>query len=161
MKNLLLKETKLGKWVFANKNFVKWEKIIDFQGAILEYSELPNPYEEVEDHYLQIDKKLYMWPSGKLDDFLNHSCNPNSGLKFVNKRIILFAIKNIKKRSQIAWDYSTTMDEDERELDCQCGSKNCRKKVKDFKYLPEKIQKKYINLWIVPGYIFKKYFFIF
>ncbi len=78
---LVLKESKSGKGVFANKNFKKGEKIIEFMGKLFREEELPAPYEKVEDHYLQIDKKLYMGPSGLLDDFFNHSCEPNSGLK--------------------------------------------------------------------------------
>ena len=114
---------------------------------------MPIQYDEVEDHYVQIDKNLYMGPSGGVDDFFNHSCNPNSGLKIEGKRVILVAIKNIKKNKEIMWDYSTTMDEDDWELDCTCGSKNCRKRIRDFKYLPKEIQQKYIKLGIVPKYI--------
>ena len=96
-----------------------------------------------------------MGPSGGLNDFLNHLCNPNSGLKIEGKRVTLIAIKNIKKGKEIKWDYSTTMDEDDWELDCKCGSKNCRKRIKDFKYLPKKLRQKYIKLRIVPEYILK------
>jgi len=45
------------------------------------------------------------------------------------------------------------MDEDDWELDCICESKNCRKKISDFKHLPKAIQQKYIKLGIVPKYI--------
>ena len=63
------------------------------------------------------------------------------------------SIKDIKKGEEITWDYSTTMDEDKWEMDCVCQSKNCRKRIKDFKYLPKEIQQKYIKLGIVPDYI--------
>jgi len=94
-----------------------------------------------------------MGPSGGLDDFFNHPCNPNSGLKIQNGKAILVAIKNIKSGEEITWDYSTTMNEDDWEMDCVCGSKNCRGRIRDFKYLPENVQQKYINLRIVPKYI--------
>ncbi|MEM3091465.1 MAG: SET domain-containing protein [Candidatus Pacearchaeota archaeon] len=155
MSNLILGKSKNGKAVFANKNFKKGEEIIEFKGKIFTYEQLPESYNEVEDHYVQIDKNLYMGPSGNLDDFFNHSCNPNSGLKIEGKRVILIAIENIKKGEEITWDYSTTMDENDWEMDCMCQSKKCRKKVKDFKYLPKKIQQKYIQLRVVPKYILK------
>ena len=66
---------------------------------------------------------------------------------------ILVAIKNIQKGEEITLDYSTTMDEDDWELDCQCPSKNCRKKIRDFKYVPKEVQRRYIILGIVPKYI--------
>jgi hypothetical protein len=48
------------------------------------------------------------------------------------------------------------MDEDEWEMDCKCKSKNCRKRIRDFKYLPKEIQEKYLRLGIIPKYCKKK-----
>jgi SET domain-containing protein len=54
-----------------------------------------------DDRYVQVDKNKYLGPSGDFDDLVNHSCNPNSGLKIKNKKAILIAIKNIKKGEEI------------------------------------------------------------
>lgn len=62
------------------------------------------------------------------------------------------AIKDIEKGEEITWDYSTTMDEDIWEMDCNCGSKKCRKRIRDFKYLPKEIKERYVKLGIVPDY---------
>jgi SET domain-containing protein len=153
MGTLILGQSKLGKAVFANKNFQKGEEIIDFKGQQMKRNELPELFTPEEDKYIQVGKDEYMGPSGDFDDFFNHSCNPNSGLKNIGKRLILIAIKNIKKGEEITWDYSTTMDEDYWEMDCMCKSKNCRKRIRDFKYLPKEIQQKYIKLEIVQKYI--------
>lgn len=102
---------------------------------------------------MQIGKNVYMGPSGGLDDLVNHSCNPNSGLMIQGKRAILVAIKNIRKSEEITMDYSTTMDEDDWEMDCKCQSKNCRKRIRDFKYLPKETQQAYMVWGIVPKYI--------
>lgn len=153
MSTLILGQSKLGRVIFANKNFKKGEEIIEFKGGLFTYEQLPTPYNEVEDHYTQIGKNLYMGPSGDYDDFFNHSCNPNSGSKINNEKVILIATKDIKTGEEITWDYSTTMDEDDWELDCMCKNKNCRKRIRDFKYLPKKLQLKYIKLGIVPKYI--------
>lgn len=152
-KFLTVKNTKNGKGVFADKNFKKDEIIFEFHGKFFTYEELPTPYNEVEDHYVQIDKNLYMGPSGDIDDFFNHSCNPNAGLKPDDGKVFLIAIKNISSGDEITWDYSTTMDEDDWEMDCKCGSKICRKRIRDFKYLSPDIQKIYLDLGIVPKYI--------
>lgn len=106
---------------------------------------------------MQIGENLYMGPSGNIDDFFNHSCNPNSGLKINGKKVFLIAIEDIKKDDEITWDYSTTMDEDDWEMDCNCDSKNCRGRIRDFKYLPSDIQKRYLDLGIVPEYISKNF----
>ena len=50
------------------------------------------------------------------------------------------------------------MNKDGWEMNCNCGSNNCRGKIRDFKYLPPEIQQKYLTLDIVPEYIARKYF---
>lgn len=153
MPDLSLKQTKNGNDVFANKNFKRGEQIIEFHGKFVTYEQLPRPYNEVKDHYVQIGKNLYMGPSGNIDDFFNHSCSPNSGLKITGKKAVLAAIRDIQKGEEITWDYSTTMDEDDWTMECTCGSQNCRKTIMDFKYLPKNVQQRYIKLGIVPDYI--------
>ncbi|MBI2650036.1 SET domain-containing protein [Candidatus Woesearchaeota archaeon] len=157
MGTLTLKNSKNGKGVFANKEFKKNERIIGFQGKLLTYEEFPRHYTKFEDHCVQIGKNLYMSPSGEIDDFFNHSCNPNSGLKIKDKKAFLIAVKNIKNGEEITWDYSTTMDEDFWEIECKCGIRNCRKRIRDFKYLPKKIQQKYIKLGIAPKYLIEEF----
>ncbi|MBI2625395.1 MAG: hypothetical protein HYW70_03640 [Candidatus Nealsonbacteria bacterium] len=68
-----------------------------------------------------------------------------------------FLLLRISIRGEITFDYSTTMDEDDWGMDCQCGSKSCRGRIRDFKYLPPDIQKKYLDLGIVPEYISKNF----
>ena len=65
----------------------------------------------------------------------------------------LFAVKDIETGQEITWDYSTTLDEDEWELDCACESAACRGRIRDFKHLPKNLQQKYISLGIVPDYV--------
>jgi len=150
MDKLVLRQSEHGKSVFAKADILKGELIIEFHGKILTYEQLPSPYETVEDHYVPIGEKLYMGPSGGLDDFLNHCCDPNSGLKIRGEQVVLIAIRNIKQGEEVCWDYSTTMDENEWEMDCDCKSPKCRGRIRDFKHLPLKIQRKYIGLGIVP-----------
>ena len=153
MNKLILGQSNNELGVFANKPFRRLQEIIQFKGKLFTREQLPKPYDKVEDHYVQIGKNLYMGPSGQLDDLFNHSCNPNSGLRISNQKVVLIAIKDILRKEEITWDYSTTMDEDNWELDCTCKSENCRKRIRDFKYLSKELQQKYISLKIVPRYI--------
>ena len=151
--DLILGQSKLGRAVFSNRNFKKGKLIIEFKGEPMKRKDLPKLITPEDDRYIQVGKNKYFGPSGDFDDFFNHSCNPNSGIKIIGTGVMLIAIKDIKKGEEITWDYSTTMDEDEWELDCRCKNKNCRKRIRDFKYLPKEIQQKYIKLEIVPKYI--------
>lgn len=157
MTNLIFKKSEIsGKGVFADMDFKMREEIMEFKGELFTYKQLPVPYDSVEDHYVQIDKDLYMGPSGDFDDFFNHSCDPNAGLKINMKKAVLVAIKDIKKGKEITWDYSTVILEGDWEMNCKCKSKNCRKRIRAFKYLPREIQQKYIKLDLVPEYIQKE-----
>ena len=152
MNTLILGQSNLGKAVFANKNFKKGDVITTFPGKLLDYDEIDdNSYED--EHCVQIGKRIYLGSSGKFCDFINHSCNPNSGLRLINKKLKLIASRNIDRGEEIMWDYSTSMNEDHWEMDCMCKNRNCRKRIKDFKYLPKKVQQKYMKLGIVPKYI--------
>ncbi len=155
MTKLVLGESKLGKVVLAGKRFNKNEIIIEFTGLIMKRDELPDLINPEDDRYLQIGADKYLGPSGDFDDYFNHSCNPNAGIIIIEDKFFLIAIKNINPKEEITWDYSTTMDEDNWEMNCDCGDKNCRKKIRDFKYLSKDIQKKYISLNIVPDFILK------
>lgn len=61
--DLILGHSKLGKAIFANRDFKKGEKIIEFKGKLLTREQLPTPYDKVDDYYVQIGKNLYMGPS--------------------------------------------------------------------------------------------------
>jgi SET domain-containing protein len=154
--NFYLKDSLGGKGVFTNKKFKAGDFVLEFGGQLYQLEELPKPYNDVDDHYMQIDETLYLGPSGSFDDFINHSCDPNCGVKMVDGKVNLFSIKEICVGDELTWDYSTTMDEDNWEMNCLCGKNICRGKIRDFKYLPKKIQQKYINAGVVPDYILKK-----
>ena len=87
--------------MFANKNFSAGEVICEFYGQLYSREALPQPYDSVEDHYIQIEENLYMGPSGEVDDFFNHSFDPNAGLKVTATKAVLVAIKDISPGQEI------------------------------------------------------------
>ena len=74
------------------------------------------------------------------DNFINHSCSPNCYYKDSS----LLALKEIKIGEEITFDYNTfvwdeisyyeTLKVDES-FTCYCGSPNCAKNIKGFRYL--------------------------
>ena len=65
-----------------------------------------------------------------LDDFLNHSCDPNVG--FVDGSVALYALREIRIDDEVVFDYSTCMNERGWGIECRCGSALCRRRVKSF-----------------------------
>ena len=53
----------------------------------------------------QVDEDLYMGPSGEADDYVNHSCDPNSAFLHRNGDHFLVALKPIAAGTELTFDY--------------------------------------------------------
>ena len=147
-------DSKTGKGAFAIDPIAAGKVILEYKGPRIKSEEMPVPYDNVVDHYIQIGEREYLGPSGEIDDFVNHSCDPNSGIRFSpDGKIHLVSLRNIGANEEITIDYSTTMNEDNWELPCSCGAASCRGRIRDFKTLPADLQRKYFDLEVVPHYI--------
>ncbi|MEK6935288.1 MAG: SET domain-containing protein-lysine N-methyltransferase [Nanoarchaeota archaeon] len=147
-----------GKGIFADSNFKFKDLVYQPKGKIVNAESIDWDAigKEGYDGFLQIGGWDYF--DGRKDayfKFLNHSCNPNLGFKNLDGKVSFVAIKPISKNKELTFDYSTTMFEelDEEPMPCICKSKNCRKIIRDFRFLPKKTQEKYIKLGIVPDYV--------
>ena len=152
----IIKNNHLGKGVYSKVGFKKGEQIIEFSGELVQKKSIPKNIPCEKDYYMQIDLDFYLGPSGKADDYINHSCKPNSGLIFTDKEIYLIAIKDIKKNEEITWDYSTTLLNNEWTMNCECNEMVCRKIINGFNQLDKQLQDFYISLNIVAPYIKNK-----
>ncbi len=153
LNNFAIGKTHLGKSVFAARPFKKGDVITQFTGRVVHKSKLPKSYKGVNDRYVQVTPDSFMGPSGEIDDLINHSCEPNAGLKFKKSDILLVALKRIKIGEEITWDYSTTLFEDAWKLKCDCRKRSCRGIIGDFALLDKNLQKKYQRLDIIPQYL--------
>ncbi|UCD80922.1 MAG: SET domain-containing protein [Desulfobacterales bacterium] len=153
MKRLILQESPSGKGVFAGEVIFTGEEILTFSGPLIRRRDMPAIRCQEEDYYLQVDDNVFLGPSGDIDDYVNHSCDPNSGVIIDGGSPRLIAIQTIRRGEEIRFDYSTTMYRPVLVMNCSCESAICRGTVVDFIYLPAKIQAKYIALGIVPDYI--------
>lgn len=128
---------KKGLALFANKRFRKGDKIIFLKGKLVNATNsTPEAVQISKDKF--IDTK-YLVP----EDFINHSCSPNTKLDTEKKWFI--AIKNISKNEEITFNYLTTewdMKKWGTDFKCVCGAKNCFGHIKGFKYLTRKQQLK-------------------
>ena len=147
---LVIRQGVAGRGVFAGEVIPAHTKFLRFTGPLLRY-EQTTPQTLA----LQIGPDLYLGASGSFDDCVNHSCEPNAGLVIVGTTVDLMALRDIQSGEEIYFDYSTTMDEDDFEMDCHCGTPSCRKRVRDFKHLPAELKRKYSELGVVPKYNLK------
>ena len=134
-----------GRGVFANRNYPAGELILFFTGEVI-------PVGQITDftHYIQISPDSFLGPSGKADDYVNHSCEPNCAVYFENDCLVLRTIKKIRKGLEITFDYGTIQFREPTTFHCDCGSRKCRGLITNFYMLPLALQQKYIDRNMVP-----------
>ncbi|MDE1866010.1 MAG: SET domain-containing protein-lysine N-methyltransferase [Candidatus Micrarchaeota archaeon] len=149
VKSYYVAKSRFGKGVFASRGIRKGELIMRFRGRIISGSGLDNVSEKGRDPLtdpLQVDGNKFMLIMEPYV-LVNHSCDPNSGIKGGTD---LIAITKIRKDEEILYDYSSVWLEG---FGCKCGSPNCRGFVSEFTSIPKRKQKRYIKLGIVPDFI--------
>lgn len=138
---------KYGKGIFAIKEIRKGEVIAEFDGPLLDDDFEPWTT-DLQNHAIQCGAALWRDSKG-LARYVNHSCDPNCGIKKLFK---IVAMRKIKKGEQITWDYEMTEKSHWWRLKCRCGSPLCRGKIGSYKNLPLALRKKYkgyISEWLV------------
>lgn len=142
--------TDRGRGLFASKDIYAGEVIAAFDGETYEAercSLLPNePPLFVRDHAIQIAPTKWQDSKG-LARFVNHSCEPNAGIKNL---VEIVAMRDIKAGEEILLDYEMTENSD-WSMDCRCGSAQCRKIIRAYRFLPEAVKKHYkgfISEWL-------------
>ena len=143
---VFISQSNLGKGVFAKEAIAPRELIFYMNGKEINF-ERSTVY--MGEYSVQTGVKTYVDPIAPAR-YLNHSCSPNAG--FIDD-ISLIALTRIKPGEEIRFDYSTTMLERHWELDCACGSRQCRRRIRDFDFLPYSLQQHYLQLGIVQQFI--------
>tara|TARA_B110000196_G_C20612654_1_gene415922 strand:- start:30 stop:494 length:465 start_codon:yes stop_codon:yes gene_type:complete len=114
----------------AATNIKKDQKIIQYKGkkVTLHKVETDSKYDN--------DKEIYLFNLNKRYDLdgdfkfntarlINHSCDPNCEVLEDNKKLWIFAMRDIKKNEELTYDYGFSFDKDYKQYVCKCGAKNC------------------------------------
>jgi uncharacterized protein len=138
----------VGFGVFANRAIAPGETILRFGGPIIDFAETKRRGPK-ECMAVQIGPNRYYdtQPPGV---FVNHSCDPNAGIRDDQR---LVALRAIGRGEEIRFDYSTTMEEQSFTMRCLCGEPECRGVVGDFSLLPEAVKARYLTQRVVMGFI--------
>ncbi|WP_326524774.1 SET domain-containing protein-lysine N-methyltransferase [Sphingomonas sp.] len=146
-------ETHLGKAVFAARPFLEGQPLLEFTGRRFRSDRVPSLMRGSSDRYVQVTPDHYMGPSGRLDDLVNHSCDPNAGLRFADDGVYLVAIRDIAPGEEVTWDYSTTLAESNWHMICQCRSDDCRRVIGNFATIDPDRQQFYRARNLVAPYL--------
>ncbi|HSE43222.1 MAG TPA: SET domain-containing protein-lysine N-methyltransferase [Acidobacteriota bacterium] len=135
-----------GRGLFALKPIEKDEIVAIKGGHILSRVDLKKKRKIVGDSYIQIDDDFFLAPLTKEEHdkvmmFLNHSCEPNVGVK---GQITYVAMRDIKPGEELTLDYAM-IDDDDFSMECKCGKADCRNVVTGKDWQKKNLQKKYGN----------------
>lgn len=148
---MVVAPSKTGNGVFTKIKIPAGSPVIEVTGDLFNSKTADHNHPAL----LQVGPDLYIGPSGDVDDYVNHSCNPNCLLHCVGSRAILFALHDIPAGSEITFDYSTSSTENKEQwqMKCLCGYKNCRKIISGFQYLDSKLIDEYHKKNMIPLFI--------
>jgi hypothetical protein len=156
----VLETTRYGRGVFAKEKLRAGEVIAVFHGHILQaprISLLPNDAPDyTRDHVVQVSETEYLHGKGGLAEMVNHSCDPNCGIR---AKTTIVAMRDILPGEELSWDYAMTEDSDWYCNGCQCGTDECRGTIGPYRDLPAERQYAYRDFtsdWLlqkhgVPG----------
>ena len=93
---------------------------------------------------IQVGEDLFIGPLDEADRegsmiFSNHSCAPNIG---VRGQIIFVALRDISADEELTHDWAMT-DDDTYEMECGCGSDNCRRIITGRDWQRKELQERY------------------
>jgi uncharacterized protein len=127
-----------GKGVFAARDILKGETLIEYVGEIISAQEAEDrhphdPSDPNHTFYFQIDddKVIDALHGGNSARWINHSCAPNCKPEVIDGRVFIKAKKDIAAGSELNYDYGLIIDEPmskklKAQYPCWCGSANCR-----------------------------------
>ena len=127
-----------GSGLFAVQNIKKGSKIIEYIGDKVTKKEGAKRADKQIKQYKKNKNNgmVYVFELNKLYDIdgsvshnhaklINHSCNPNCEVEIINNEIWISAIKNIKKNTELSYNYGYSYDTDYVDHVCKCGSSKC------------------------------------
>jgi hypothetical protein len=130
-----------GHGVFAQQIIKKGELLAVFGGTICEGNVVHNLPDCDRGLCIQVEDDLFLMPRPVGDaDYVNHGCDPNAGL---SGQIVLVAMRDIQPGEEVCFDYAMSDASPYDEFECDCGAKNCRRKVTGNDWQIPEIQKRY------------------
>jgi SET domain-containing protein len=133
-----------GKGLFAADRISKDEIVCVKGGAIYDRRTLQSMPEWYRAAEIQIGDDLFIGPRTEEERngsmiFSNHCCAPNIGIQ---GQIVFVAMRDIEAGEELTHDWATT-DDDDYEINCNCGAASCRKILRGTDWQNAELQQKY------------------
>jgi hypothetical protein len=135
-----------GRGVFAVADIRAGEVIAEFDGAVYDGS-FDDWTDDLLQHTIQFDTAKWRDSAG-LARLINHSCEPNCGIKRLFRVV---AMRPIAAGEEITWDYEMTERSWWWRMKCRCGAAECRKVIGSYSRMPARVRRRYkgyISSWL-------------
>ncbi len=127
-----------GNGVFATEVIQPGELVIEYEGKEQWIWDIPKEFWQ---YTFQVDYDRYILPEKDSPGwYLNHSCEPNC---VILGRTRVIALNRIAAGDELTFDYSTNVGWDGFAMECACGSPSCRKIVRSYRYLDQRLKARY------------------
>lgn len=150
-------EEGFGRIIVANAAIKAGEVICTFDGPVFtakNISELPNQY--LIDHVIQIGPEEYMMESRGKAALVEHSCDPNCGIKGNPPQI--FTLRDIAPGEKLSWDYRMSEDSNWSGIEeCLCGAPDCGKFISGFSELSADKKQAYHQAGALSPWLIEKH----
>ena len=133
---------------FASERIAAGETVAAFGGYIRTALGLEELDDDQRSRSIQIDEDLYLAPSVSPEpgDFVNHSCEPNCGLR---GSIMVVAMRDIEVGEELTFDYAMCDSSPYDEFVCECGASTCRRLITGGDWMDPTLQERYDG-WFSP-----------
>jgi uncharacterized protein len=133
-----------GRGLFARQRIGAGEVVVVKGGYVQTKAQRDEVGKELGPSEIQISEDLFIGPVARRGHeggmmHLNHSCEPNLGLK---GQVVYVALRDIGIDEELTFDYAMNADEPD-EMRCRCGSRSCRGTITGFDWQRPEIQRKY------------------
>ena len=140
-----VKESKIhGKGMFAKDNISNGEIVAVKGGYIVSKEEWKHLQPVLGDAEIQISDDFFIAPTEERERdgamlYLNHSCDPNVAIQ---GQIAVVAMRDISAGEELTHDW-TTSDDLDYEMECNCGSADCRGSISGKDWMKPELQERY------------------
>ena len=130
-----------GRAVFAVENVPAGEVLAVWGGEVVNQDWLRRAGPAVARLALQIEENLYLVSIEEGPaDWINHSCEPNAGLR---GQVALVALRDIRAGEEICYDYAMSDGSAYDVIECHCGTATCRGRITGRDWRNRSLQRRY------------------
>lgn len=130
-----------GRAVFAVAPVSRGEVLAVWGGEVVNQDWLRRAGTDVARLALQVDENLYLVSNQEGPaDWINHSCEPNAGLR---GQVVLVALRDIEAGEEICYDYAMSDGSAYDLIECHCGTPSCRRRITGRDWRLRSLQQRY------------------